>query len=174
MLLRKVVIETRWLRRAGVLSVLALASAPLVAAASPRDDRPSATISAAAAGVVYGGVTPQNFGVMVEVNKSGRQIVRVATGIGLTCSSGQMLNVPDGWSRVSVSKKGKFSVAYGPEIDRDEDGSSVEAEGTLAGRFNTSRTSVSGTWTMKLTFRDAAGVVTDTCDAGSVKWSAKQ
>jgi hypothetical protein len=174
MLLRKVVIETRWLRRAGVLSVLALASAPLVAAAAPRHDRPSATISAAAAGVVYGGVTPQNFGVMVEVKRSGRQIVRAATGIGLTCTSGRILNIPDGWSRVSVSRKGKFSAAFGPETERDEDGSSVEGEGTFAGKFNRSRTSVSGTWTMKITFRDAAGVVTDTCDAGIVKWSAKQ
>ena len=174
MLLRKVVIETPWLCRAGVLSVLALASTPLVAAAAPRHDRPSATISAAAAGVVYGGVTPQNFGVMVEVNRSGRRIVRAATGIRLTCTSGRILNVPDGWSRVSVSKSGKFSVAFGPEPDLEEDGSSVEAEGTLAGKFNKSRTSVSGTWTMKATFRDAAGVVTDTCDAGIVRWSAKQ
>ena len=170
---RRVLIETRWLR-AGVLSVLVLASTPLVAAAAARGDRTPATISAAAAGVVYGGVTPQDFGVVVEVNQSRRQIVRAATGIRLTCSSGQILNVPDGWSRVPVSKNRKFRVAFGPETDRNEDGTSVEAEGTFGGKFNKSRTSASGTWTLKLSFRDAAGVVTDTCDAGIVNWSAKQ
>jgi hypothetical protein len=75
---------------------------------------------------------------------------------------------------VSVSKRGRFGVAFGPEINREEDGSSAEAQGALAGKFNKSRTRVSGTWTFKVTFRDAAGVVTDTCDAGSVKWSGKQ
>ena len=174
MLLRKIGIETRWLRRAGVLAVLALASAPLVAAAAPRHDRAAATISAAAAGVVYGGVTPQDFGLMVEVKPSGRQIVRAATGIRLTCTSGSFFNVSDGWSRVSVSKKGKFGADFGPEIERNEDGTSIDSEGTFGGKFNRSRTRVSGTWTLKITFRDATGVVTDTCDAGTVSWSAKQ
>src|SRR3954470_13700131 len=73
---RKILIRTRWLRRAGVLSVLALAGTPIVAAAAARHDRTPPAVRAAAAGVVYGGVTPQDFGVMVEVRQSGRQIVR--------------------------------------------------------------------------------------------------
>jgi hypothetical protein len=174
MLARRPSIKTRSLRRAGVLSLLALASTPLLATAAARPHHAPATISAAAAGVVYGGVTPQDFAVMVEVSRSGRQIVRAATGIRLTCTSGQMLNVPDGWARVPVGKGGRFRAAFGPETERSEDGTSVEATGTFAGKFNKTRTSASGTWTLKLTFRDAAAVVTDTCDAGTVAWRARQ
>ena len=43
----------------------------------------------------------------------------------------------------------------------------------MTGRFNKARTRVSGTWTFKATFRDAAGAVVDTCDSGIVNWSAK-
>ena len=57
---------------------------------------------------------------------------------------------------------------------RDDDGTSVELEGSVAGRFTKSRASVAGTWTFKLTFHDAAGAVTDTCDSGTVSWRAKQ
>jgi hypothetical protein len=53
-------------------------------------------------------------------------------------------------------------------------GRPVELEGSVAGRFSKSRASVAGTWTFKLTFHDAAGAVTDTCDSGTVNWRAKQ
>ena len=116
---------------------------------------------------------PSGFGVMVEVSKSRTQVVRMAAGMRLECTSGGLMGVPDGWSRLRISK-GKFSAQFGPETERNADGSTTDAEGSVTGRFNSGFTSVSGTWTLKLTHRDAAGVVVDTCDSGDVRWKGKQ
>jgi hypothetical protein len=160
-------------RRAAVLATAVLGATPLVAAAAPRHDSTPARISAAAAGVVYGGVTDDGFGLMVETNKSGRKIVRMATGLKLRCTSGDTINMPDGWTRLSIRKR-KFSASFGPETQRNDDGTTVDVEGAVTGNFNRSRTSVSGTWSLKGTEHDATGAVTDTCDSGMIKWTAKQ
>jgi hypothetical protein len=174
MLFRDVVLGGAQLRRVGIVAGAVLVSTPLVAAAAPRHDAAPARSSAAVAGVVYGGVTADGFGLMVEVSKSRRRIVRMATGLHLPCAAGGFTRGPDGWRNLAISKRGRFSAAFGPEVNRNDDGTTVDAEGTVAGRFNSSRTKVSGTWTLKLTFRDATGVITDTCDTGIVNWTAKQ
>jgi hypothetical protein len=157
-----------------VLAVVVLVCTPFIAAAKPRHDPTPARSSAATVGAVYGGVTPQEYGLMVEVNRSGRRIVRMATGLALDCASGEDISTPDGWTKIAVSRSGKFSASFGPATMRDDDGTTVELEGSVAGRFSKSRASVAGTWTFKLTFHDAAGAVTDTCDSGTVNWRAKQ
>ena len=111
---RRTAARARWLRRAGVLAVVMLVCTPFVAAAKPRHDTTPARSSAAAAGAVYGGVTPQEYGLMVEVNRSGRRIVRMATGLALDCTSGKDIATPDGWTKIPVSKSGKFSERFGP------------------------------------------------------------
>jgi hypothetical protein len=174
MYFRDVVTGAAKLRRAALLATAVLASAPLVATAAPRHDGTTARISAAAAGVVYGGVTPDGFGLMVEVNKSRRKVVRMVTGLQMACTSGSTVIVPDNWTDLRVSKRGKFSASFGPAVERNADGTTTDVEGTVSGKFNSSRTSVSGTWALKLTHRDAAGTALDTCDSGIVNWKAKQ
>jgi hypothetical protein len=174
MFFRNVVTDAAPLRRAALLAVAVLAGTPLVAPAAPRHDSTPAGTSAAAAAVVYGGVTPEGFGLMVEVNKSGRKIVRMHTGLRMQCTSGVFFAVPDNWTNMRVSKQRKFSASFGPEVERNDDGTMTDVEGTVSGKFNSSRSRVSGTWSLKLTHRDAAGTVTDTCDSGIVNWKAKQ
>jgi len=173
MYFRNVVTGGVQLRRAALLAAAVVASTPLVAAATPPHDGTPARITAAAAGAVYGGVTPDGFGLMVEVNKSRRTIVRMATGLRTVCTSGSIFILPDSWNDLRV-KRGKFSASYGPAVERNDDGTTTDVEGTVSGKFNSSRTSVSGTWSLKLTHRDAAGTVMDTCDSGTVNWKAKQ
>jgi hypothetical protein len=162
------------LRRAALLATAVVASTPLVAAAAPRHEVPLSRITAAGGAVVYGGVTPDGFGLMVEVNKSQRKIVRMATGLRMPCTSGDLYITPDNWTDVRVSRRGKFGASYGPAVQRNDDGTTTDVEGTVSGKFNSSRTSVSGTWSLKLTHRDTAGTVLDTCDSGIVRWKARQ
>ena len=70
---------------------------------------------------MYGGVTDDGFGLMVETSKSGRNIVRIATGLTLHCTSGVTFSAPDGWSKLSVKKR-KFSATFGPMTERNHDG----------------------------------------------------
>ena len=160
-------------RRAAALAAAVLGSTPLVAAAAPRHDSTTARISAARAGVVYGGVTDDGFGLMVQTNKSGRKIVRMAAGLTLRCTSGGDFNTPDSWSRLSIKKR-KFGATFGPETQQNDDGTTVDVEGAVTGKFNRPRTRVSGTWSLKGTEHDATGAVTDTCDSGTINWTAKQ
>jgi hypothetical protein len=173
MLLHDLATDTARVRRAAVLATAVLGATPLVAAAAPRHDRVPARISATAVGVVYGGVTDDGFGLMVETNKSRGKIVRMATGLTLRCTSGGSFSVADGWSKLSVKKR-KFSATFGPVTERNDDGTTVDLEGFVSGKFNRSKTSVSGTWSFKGTEHDGTGVVTDTCDSGTIRWTAKQ
>ena len=160
-------------RRTVVLATVLLGATPLVAVAAPRHDSTPARISGAAAGAVYGGVTDDGFGLVVEANKSRSKIVRMATGLKLNCTSGGSFNVPDGWNRLRV-KKSKFSATFGPVTNPNEDGTSIVLEGAVSGKFNRSKTTLSGTWSLKLTAHDATGAVVDTCDSGTINWTAKQ
>ena len=127
----------------------------------------------AAAGTVFGGVSAQGFPVVIDTSKNGRKIVDSTIAIRLTCTSGGVVVLPDGYRNVSVSKKGKFSVSFGPVTTRNDDGTTTDFEGSVSGAFNKPRTKVSGKWTFKGTDHDAAGAVTDTCEAANVSWSAK-
>ena len=95
---------------------------------------------------MYGGVTPQEYAVVVEMNRSGRRIVRMATGLVLDCATDRRT----GCGRAAgVSKSGRFSAQFGPVTQRDTDGTAVEVESSVAGKFSKSRSSVSGTWTSR-------------------------
>jgi hypothetical protein len=167
-----VVRDTSRLRRAGVLVIAILASAPFAAAAAP--EHRSTLARSAAVGVSYGGLTSQDFPVIVEVNKRRRKIVRTDIAIRLTCTAGGFITIPDSFSRLSISKTGKFHTSFGPQTQRNDDGTTTDFEGSVRGAFNTLRTKVSGKWSFKATDHDASGAITDTCDSGSVSWRAKQ
>jgi hypothetical protein len=130
--------------------------------------------AAAAAGTTYGGLTSQGFPVIVDVSRNGRQVVRAVIAIRLSCTSGDTAIIPDRWTKLDVSKTGKFAIAFGPETVRNSDGTTTDFEGKMSGAFNRARTTISGKWQFKGTDHDTSGAVTDTCDSGSVSWKAKQ
>jgi hypothetical protein len=126
------------------------------------------------AGAVYGGATSQDFPVVIELNKSRSKVVRGHIALRLSCTSGGISTQSDVYTGLKVSKKGRFSASFGPELNRHDDGTTTDAEGSFSGKANAARTKLSGKWRLKLTDRDATGAVTDTCDSGSVSWKAKQ
>jgi hypothetical protein len=130
--------------------------------------------AAGAAGTVFGGTTAQDFPVVIETSKNGRKIVDATIAIHLTCTSGGTVTLPDGYRGLPVSKSRKFGASFGPMTSRNDDGTTTDFEGAISGSFNKARTKASGKWSFKATEHDAAGAVTDTCDSGSVSWTAKQ
>jgi hypothetical protein len=144
------------MRRLGLVSALV----GTVAAAAP----------AAAPARVLGGTTSDDWPVVVEINKSGKQLVRASIGLGLDCTSGGWIGLPDFYKKLRISKKGKFGASFGPIPTNNPDGTKTAFEGSVSGKANKARTKASGTWQLKLTEMDATGAVTDTCDSGSVSW----
>jgi hypothetical protein len=159
-------------RRIGL--ACALAAGALVVAPATAPAKPIGATLAAAGGTVYGGATAQDFPVVIETSKNGRKIVDSTIAIRLTCTSGAAVTVPDGYQGLPVSKKRKFGASFGPMTTRNDDGTTTDFEGSVSGAFNKARTKATGKWTFKATDHDATGAVTDTCDSGSVSWSAKQ
>lgn len=141
-----------------------------VATASPAS---VVTPSAAAVGNTYGGVTSQGFPVFVDMTATRRQVVREVAAIVLKCTNGGRF-VPDRFTKLAVTKGGKFHVAYGPFTQRNDDGTTTDIQGRMTGALNDSKTKIVGTWRMIATYHDAAGAVTDSCDTGLLTWSAKQ
>ncbi len=129
---------------------------------------------AAASGTVFGGATAQDLPVVIATSKNGRTVTKATVAIRLTCTSGGIVTLGDEYRKLTVNKKRKFGVTFGPSTERNDDGTMTDFEGSISGAFNKARSSASGTWAFKVTVHDAAGAVTDTCDSGSVAWKAKQ
>jgi hypothetical protein len=156
----------------GAVTGALLIGSPMIplAAAGPAGVR----APSAATGNTYGGVTPQGQPIVVDMTADRRHIVRAITVLDMTCTSGNTGLVTDRYPRMSVSKKGRFSFAFGPTTERNDDGTTTDFKGRFAGRLNVAKTKISGTWTYTITDHDAAGAVTDSCTSGSVSWTAKQ
>jgi hypothetical protein len=143
------------------------------AATATATARPEAASSAAAGGV-YGGVTPQSWPVVVEVSRNGRQVIRAVIGLDLQCSSGDSFSESDNLIKLKINKRRRFSATYGPVTTRNNDGSTTDFADSVRGAANTARTTVSGTWELTEKFFNAGGALTDTCKSGTVHWRVKQ
>ena len=156
----------------GAVAGALLIGSPMIPAASAAPA--GARTPSAATGNTYGGVTPQGMPLVVDMTKNRRHIVRAVTVLEMTCTSGDTWVTTDSYPRMPVTKKGRFSFAFGPTTERNADGTSSDYQGRIAGKLNAAKTKITGTWTYKVTDHDAAGAVTDTCTSGSVSWTAKQ
>lgn len=145
------------------LTVAALATAACVAPAA----------SAASTGSTYGGTTGQSFPVIVQLSKTGKEVTKSVIALRLTCTSGGVFTVPDGYLKMPISKTGKFSAAFGPTTSTTTDGTKFDVQGKMSGALNKARTSITGMWQLTITNHDATGAVTDTCTA-TVHWTARQ
>ena len=154
------------------VSISAAVGVSLSASASADSGVPPVR-SAAAAGLTYGGVTSQGWPVVVQLNKSQSRVVRTVIGLRLGCTSGGFANMGDGFVNLPVAGR-KFRASFGPITQRYDDGTTYDVEGSVSGALNKARSKVSGTWRLKVTDHDSAGAVTDTCDSGIVRWTAKQ
>ena len=121
-----------------------------------------------------GGTTRQDWPVVIELNRQGTKVVQATAGVTLDCTPSMgVVSLPDAYSNLKVSRKGKFGGAFGPETMRNDDGTTTDFEGSMSGKLNAARTKASGKWQLKVTDHAATGAVTDTCDSGPVRWKAK-
>ena len=157
------------MRRGGRRAVVA----PLDAAARPEHGSSRAT-TGGAGGTVYGGATGQDFPIVIETSKSGRKVLNAKIAIRLTCTSGSILIFSDSYKDLTVNKRRRFNMSFGPATNRNDDGTTTDVQGAIRGAFNKARTKASGTWSFKGTDHDTSGAVTDTCDSGNISWTAKQ
>ena len=154
----------KFVKVAGVcVAVAAVGAGPSAAATKP-----------ASGGHVYGGVTPQNWPIVVDLDKTRTKVARIVIGLDMTCTSNENFGTTDVFTDVKINSKNRFKATFGPQ-KIDAAGTPAQIEGAITGRRSKDRTSIKGTWNYKVTFFDAAGTtVTDTCESGLVSWKAEQ
>lgn len=154
---------------ATLVSVVGMLAVSPVAAAALASE-PKSTASAREV-FVLGGLTSQDFPVLIDVSKNGRQLTRAVVGIGLRCSSGNRVATTSGWTRVRVSAGRTFKATHRETFT--EQGAVITASASLVGKLNARRTVATGRWTTRMVSRDPNGTV-DTCDSGSVSFKARR
>lgn len=155
-------------RRRSSLGAVFTALAMVLVAGGPTD-----ADARAPAPVVFGGLTPQQWPVVVEISRDRRKVVRAAIGLPVTCSSGASGYYSDQYRGVPL-RKGRFQASFdGGRVDHD-DGTYDVFQGSVKGTTNASRTVMSGTWRLMLVAYSALGAEIDRCDSGVVRWRAKQ
>jgi len=162
-------------RMLAVAALTSLAAAGPIAAAQGQTSN-SKTLT----NVVFGGVAAQGYPVVIQLSKTGKKVVTATIGIEMKCSTPGDLTVPDTFKNLTVSSTGKFSAKYGPaEVPADPATgvSKIIVSGFITGTVNRAKTSIKGTWNAKLVAINAAdptgATVLDTCDSGSVNYTAK-
>ncbi len=122
-----------------------------------------------AVGQVLGGFTSQGWPVVVVFAKQRKKIAVIATGLDMSCTSGERLPLEDGWERLPISANGRIHAAatIPPESTIFLTGGSH----SLTGRLNPQRSVFSGVWRLHLTFKTATGQ-SDQCDSGRVTFTA--
>jgi hypothetical protein len=186
----------RWIRLGVAIAAAAVASVASHASAKsvPARDLLSRAATAAgpstkstvspAAGRVLGGLTSQKAAVVFEISKNTKRIDQAAINLQLTCTSGDQVWTPDGFSRVPLDAHGSVSMHL--TIPPDTSGATngvtlIGGTDTFIGKLNRKAGTFSGTWRLQLSFSVAPGTTgnpgttptTDSCDSGSVTFRAR-
>jgi hypothetical protein len=129
---------------------------------------------------VFGGVTAQDFPVVIQLSKTGRKVVSADIGLDLKCQMPPDITIPDGVKNIPVSKAGKFAAEQAvTHIPADPVAGipAFDVSAKLTGTVNKARTRIKGTWQRKVVIYDPAdptGVaIVDTCDTGVLRYTAK-
>jgi hypothetical protein len=139
------------------LGLVSPAMARRVVPASPAD------------GQTLGGLTSQQWPVVVEISRTGKRIPLISAGIDLTCPSGLDLPIPDQWDNVPIGPGGAVSASM--NVPPDPGASLSRGTDTLTGKFNRKRGAFSGVWRVEARFSLSNGQ-TDDCQSGAVTFTA--
>jgi len=153
-----------------MLKVCGVCIAVAVAGAGPS----AAATKPASGDHVYGGVTPQNWPIVVDLDKTQTKVTRIVIGLDMTCTSKENFGTTDGFTDVKINSKNRFKATFGPQRI-DAAGTPTDIQGSITGKRAKDRSFIKGTWNYKVIFYDAAGTtVIDTCESGLVSWKAAQ
>jgi hypothetical protein len=159
---------------AGAMASLATAGSLAVAQGAA-----ATTKAGVAHGVIYGGFTTQDYPVVLELSKTGRQIVKASIVLDLKCAVPPDASLPDSYTKLPISAAGKFAyTAPVTRIPATPTTPAIDVSGTITGQIDKAKTRIKGTWQLKIVSHDPmdpTGVaVSDTCDSGVLHYTARQ
>lgn len=121
-------------------------------------------------GVVLGGFTSQGWPVVLELARRGKLVIIGATGLDMTCTSGDQFSVEDGWQLLRIARNGRVNASEQIPAGQGQGNPLTGGSHSLTGHFDRHRSTFRGTWRMQLNFMNTDGS-TDTCQSGPVTFS---
>lgn len=118
--------------------------------------------------VALGGFTSQRWPVVLMVARGGTGIRLAATGLDLTCSSGDRFSTEDAFAHLSVAKDGKV---HQSDLIPPQGSDFLGGSHSLTGHLNRRQATFQGVWQLQLMFKATDGS-TDTCTSGPVAFIA--
>src|SRR5262245_66593644 len=91
------------------------------------------TEAAAPTGSYYGGETPQQWPVVVQVAKNRKSITKLVLALTLKCSTGDPIVNRDRFDKLKVDSAGEFEDSYGPTTIDNGDGTTTDYRGPVTG-----------------------------------------
>lgn len=92
----------------------------------------------------------------------------------MTCTSGNLIGVQDGYDHLPIASSGAFGRTFGPVLKDVGGGHFIEVSGSIAGKLNHAHTRISLSWSLTTKFEDAAQQVLDTCTDSLANMHLKQ
>jgi hypothetical protein len=173
----------RWLAAAVATALVAVVAVPVASAAPaaaasaalpgvPRTASPGLMPRAASRSIVFGGLSGQNWPVVLAISPNTRRLRLVVIGLEMTCSSGGSFAVSDAFGALAIGPTGKVHAAGTiPSITVPNvtiTGGSHWMKGVLHRRSAT----FTGSWHLHLDYRLSDGTA-DHCDSGVVRFGAQ-
>jgi len=122
---------------------------------------------------MFGAVTPQGNPAVFQVTANRQVIARERITLDDKCQSGNTLTLVVGSDEaLTVSRKGTFSGSASAGPTTEPDGRIATFSDQVTGKFNKARTQFTVTWHNVTTVKDPATGMSDTCDSGTVSFTA--
>jgi hypothetical protein len=121
--------------------------------------------------LVYGGATSAGEPFVLIMRKDRKEVAELRIGWSAPCDPSGFFQIGDDLVRFPTSRTGAFGDVFTQTFPADGGGTNV-FDYSIAGKVG--KTKASGTFQVKLTRKDSAGTVTQTCDQGTVRFSARQ
>lgn len=112
--------------------------------------------------------------VALIASRDGRQLTRAFVGYTFKCSDGSSATDFDGFRAIPITAARTFTSSFDTGVvPGGETGTTIRYTGHIDGRINKARTRIVGTARFTFVSVNAAAGTTETCDTGTIRFTAK-
>lgn len=129
--------------------------------------------ASAKSGAVLVAITSQNLPAWFRVSAAGRTLTVAAIAVNVSCASGAQFALPDGLTKVQISKNGRLHATSSQPPTAGSAGGTYAWTDSITARLNHRHTQLSGMWRLSVNYTFADGT-TDQCTSGPVRFTAVQ
>ena len=121
--------------------------------------------------VVFGGVTRQNWPVVLVISPNARQLRLGLIGLRVSCTSGASFAIDDAFGALAISRRGKVHAVQSIPAVTTPNVAMTGGSHAISATLNRRRGTFTGSWRLQLNFREPNGQI-DHCDSGQVSFRA--